>query len=197
MHLSWNQCFLTFPIWTRGKYMCSTLGFMEEVTGDCRWPMLGASLNRRCVGHHLYSIWRAFNHFGINNSLTFKPLSQNRVFSFSNQKKMRKLHTWWDITISLQNFPYPSLLHRTLEGNVQVCVCVCVCVCVTQDAPFIFWYFFLGILFTGELWEFLSFAERYPAIIYNILLFGLTSALGQVSSWDGTAWFLCHDSWFP
>ncbi|XP_010358349.1 solute carrier family 35 member B1 isoform X2 [Rhinopithecus roxellana] len=37
----------------------------------------------------------------------------------------------------------------------------------------------MGILFTGELWEFLSFAERYPAIIYNILLFGLTSALGQ------------------
>ncbi|NXA55464.1 S35B1 protein, partial [Nothocercus julius] len=36
-----------------------------------------------------------------------------------------------------------------------------------------------GILFTGELWEFLSFAERYPSIIYNILLFGLTSALGQ------------------
>nr|KAF6296947.1 solute carrier family 35 member B1 [Myotis myotis] len=36
-----------------------------------------------------------------------------------------------------------------------------------------------AILFTGELWEFLSFAERYPAIIYNILLFGLTSALGQ------------------
>lgn len=38
-----------------------------------------------------------------------------------------------------------------------------------------------GILFTGELWEFLSFTERYPSIIYNILLFGLTSALGQVS----------------
>ncbi|XP_032285068.1 solute carrier family 35 member B1 [Halichoerus grypus] len=36
-----------------------------------------------------------------------------------------------------------------------------------------------GILFTGELWEFLSFAERYPTVIYNILLFGLTSALGQ------------------
>ncbi|XP_019379175.1 PREDICTED: solute carrier family 35 member B1 [Gavialis gangeticus] len=36
-----------------------------------------------------------------------------------------------------------------------------------------------GILFTGELWEFLSFAERYPSILYNILLFGLTSALGQ------------------
>ncbi|NXI48636.1 S35B1 protein, partial [Galbula dea] len=36
-----------------------------------------------------------------------------------------------------------------------------------------------GILFTGELWEFLAFMERYPSIIYNILLFGLTSALGQ------------------
>ncbi|NXJ98516.1 S35B1 protein, partial [Corythaixoides concolor] len=36
-----------------------------------------------------------------------------------------------------------------------------------------------GILFTGELWEFLSFTERYPSITYNILLFGLTSALGQ------------------
>ncbi|XP_027761373.1 solute carrier family 35 member B1 [Empidonax traillii] len=39
-----------------------------------------------------------------------------------------------------------------------------------------------GILFTGELWEFLSFTERYPSVIYNILLFGLTSALGQVSA---------------
>uniref|UniRef100_A0A8V5H349 Solute carrier family 35 member B1 n=1 Tax=Melopsittacus undulatus TaxID=13146 RepID=A0A8V5H349_MELUD len=36
-----------------------------------------------------------------------------------------------------------------------------------------------GILFTGELWEFLSFTERFPSVIYNILLFGLTSALGQ------------------
>lgn len=36
-----------------------------------------------------------------------------------------------------------------------------------------------GIVFTGELWEFLSFAERYPTILYSILLFGLTSALGQ------------------
>lgn len=41
---------------------------------------------------------------------------------------------------------------------------------------------FPGILFTGELWEFLSFTERYPSIISNILLFGLTSALGQVSA---------------
>uniref|UniRef100_A0A8B9FCB2 Solute carrier family 35 member B1 n=1 Tax=Amazona collaria TaxID=241587 RepID=A0A8B9FCB2_9PSIT len=36
-----------------------------------------------------------------------------------------------------------------------------------------------GIVFTGELWEFLSFTERFPGVIYNILLFGLTSALGQ------------------
>ncbi|KAJ8389973.1 hypothetical protein AAFF_G00112580 [Aldrovandia affinis] len=37
----------------------------------------------------------------------------------------------------------------------------------------------IGILWTGEVWEFLSFTDRYPSIIYNILLFGLTSALGQ------------------
>ncbi|KAG8446804.1 hypothetical protein GDO86_014311 [Hymenochirus boettgeri] len=36
-----------------------------------------------------------------------------------------------------------------------------------------------GILFTGELWDFLSFTERYPSIIYHILLFSITSALGQ------------------
>lgn len=36
-----------------------------------------------------------------------------------------------------------------------------------------------GLLFTGELWEFLRFAERFPTVIYNILLFGLSSALGQ------------------
>ncbi|XP_075206342.1 solute carrier family 35 member B1 isoform X1 [Anomaloglossus baeobatrachus] len=36
-----------------------------------------------------------------------------------------------------------------------------------------------GIIFTGEVWEFISFTERYPSIIYNILLFSLTSALGQ------------------
>ncbi|KAE8575150.1 hypothetical protein XENTR_v10003739 [Xenopus tropicalis] len=36
-----------------------------------------------------------------------------------------------------------------------------------------------GIVFTGELWDFLSFTERYPSIVYNIMLFSLTSALGQ------------------
>ncbi|KAG8566580.1 hypothetical protein GDO81_013302 [Engystomops pustulosus] len=36
-----------------------------------------------------------------------------------------------------------------------------------------------GIVFSGEVWEFMSFTERYPSIIYNILLFSLTSALGQ------------------
>lgn len=41
---------------------------------------------------------------------------------------------------------------------------------------------FPGILFTGELWEFLRFTERHPGVISNILLFGLTSALGQVSA---------------
>lgn len=43
-------------------------------------------------------------------------------------------------------------------------------------------YFFLpsAVLWTGEVWDFLSFTERHPSIIYNILLFGVTSALGQV-----------------
>ncbi|XP_028932001.1 solute carrier family 35 member B1 isoform X2 [Ornithorhynchus anatinus] len=36
-----------------------------------------------------------------------------------------------------------------------------------------------AILFTGELWGFLRFAERHPGILSSILLFGLTSALGQ------------------
>ncbi|XP_077476082.1 solute carrier family 35 member B1 [Stigmatopora argus] len=36
-----------------------------------------------------------------------------------------------------------------------------------------------AVLWTGEVWEFLSFTERYPSILYNILLFGITSALGQ------------------
>uniref|UniRef100_A0A8C5HJE1 Solute carrier family 35 member B1 n=1 Tax=Gouania willdenowi TaxID=441366 RepID=A0A8C5HJE1_GOUWI len=37
----------------------------------------------------------------------------------------------------------------------------------------------LAVLWTGEVWEFLSFADRHHKIIYNIFLFGLTSALGQ------------------
>lgn len=37
----------------------------------------------------------------------------------------------------------------------------------------------LAVLWTGEVWDFLSFTERNPSIVYNILLFGLTSALGQ------------------
>ncbi|KAG1927735.1 solute carrier family 35 member B1 [Pimephales promelas] len=35
------------------------------------------------------------------------------------------------------------------------------------------------VLWSGEVWEFLTFTDRHPAIIYNILLFGITSALGQ------------------
>lgn len=37
----------------------------------------------------------------------------------------------------------------------------------------------IAVLTTGEVWDFLSFTERFPSILYNILLFGLTSALGQ------------------
>lgn len=45
---------------------------------------------------------------------------------------------------------------------------------------------FSAVLWTGEVWEFLSFTERHPSIIYNILLFGLTSALGQVGGFIKT-----------
>lgn len=37
----------------------------------------------------------------------------------------------------------------------------------------------VAVVSTGEIWEFLSFTERHPSVIYNILLFGVTSALGQ------------------
>eukprot|EP00062_Callorhinchus_milii_P016067 gi/632966964/ref/XP_007899712.1/ PREDICTED: solute carrier family 35 member B1 [Callorhinchus milii] len=37
----------------------------------------------------------------------------------------------------------------------------------------------IGVLCTGEIWEFLSFTERHSSVIYNIFLFSLTSALGQ------------------
>lgn len=37
----------------------------------------------------------------------------------------------------------------------------------------------MSVLWTGEVWDFLTFTERYPNIINNILLFGITSALGQ------------------
>ena len=35
---------------------------------------------------------------------------------------------------------------------------------------------------TGEVFTFVSFVNRYPYVMWNILLFGLGSALGQVSS---------------
>lgn len=41
---------------------------------------------------------------------------------------------------------------------------------------------FLGaaLIFTNELWKFMEFVGRYPFVIYNILLFSILSALGQV-----------------
>lgn len=43
-------------------------------------------------------------------------------------------------------------------------------------------FFFLVIVLTGEIFSFLSFVGRYPYVIWNMFLFGLTSALGQVST---------------
>lgn len=37
-----------------------------------------------------------------------------------------------------------------------------------------------GVLVTGEIWQFVDFANRFPIVLWNILLFSLLSALGQV-----------------
>lgn len=83
-----------------------------------------------------------------------------------------------EIKAHSMHFPHPLLFQSTLVGLGR-------CMPGYGHTGCTFWPFSLAILFTGELWEFLSFAERYPAIIYNILLFGLTSALGQVSALRG------------
>jgi len=40
-------------------------------------------------------------------------------------------------------------------------------------------YLGVAILFTGEIFSFISFCQRYPYVLWNILLFSITSALGQ------------------
>ena len=48
-----------------------------------------------------------------------------------------------------------------------MCVCVCVCVCV-------------GVVVTGEGMEAVGFVQRHPEVLFNILVFGIASAIGQV-----------------
>ena len=38
----------------------------------------------------------------------------------------------------------------------------------------------LGILFTGEVFRFMAFCARYPYVLWNMMLFAATSAIGQV-----------------
>ena len=40
--------------------------------------------------------------------------------------------------------------------------------------------FCLGILFTGEIFRFVVFCARYPYVLWNMMLFAATSAVGQV-----------------
>lgn len=47
----------------------------------------------------------------------------------------------------------------------------------------------LGVLWTGEVWEFMNFTDRHPSIFFNILLFALTSALGQTFIFMTVAYF--------
>jgi UDP-galactose transporter B1 len=37
-----------------------------------------------------------------------------------------------------------------------------------------------GVVLTGEIWQFIDFANRFPIVIWNIFLFSLLSALGQL-----------------
>lgn len=37
----------------------------------------------------------------------------------------------------------------------------------------------VGVLFTGEVFRFLAFVERYPFVLWNMILFSITSAIGQ------------------
>ena len=39
---------------------------------------------------------------------------------------------------------------------------------------------YLGILFTGEVFRFMAFCARYPYVLWNMMLFAATSAIGQV-----------------
>lgn len=38
----------------------------------------------------------------------------------------------------------------------------------------------IGLLATGEIWQFVDFVNRFPEVLWNIFLFSLMSALGQV-----------------
>jgi len=40
-------------------------------------------------------------------------------------------------------------------------------------------YLGVAVLFTGEVFQFVAFVQRYPYVMWNVLLFSLTSALGQ------------------
>lgn len=44
-------------------------------------------------------------------------------------------------------------------------------------------YLLMSILFTGELWSFISFVKIYPYVISNLCLLASASALGQVSAY--------------
>lgn len=107
--------------------------------------------------------------FGRSDESIPRPLSEESLVSFPNRKTRRLPGGTVQTPSAHSPVGYSSGLctgTRTVTG--------------TGRAPLTPRRLSLGILFTGELWEFLSFAERYPTIIYNILLFGLTSALGQV-----------------
>lgn len=46
-------------------------------------------------------------------------------------------------------------------------------------------YLSVGVVSTGELWGVIGFIQRHPSVIFNIAIFSVASAIGQVSGWVG------------
>ncbi|XP_016371227.1 solute carrier family 35 member B1-like [Sinocyclocheilus rhinocerous] len=85
-------------------------------------------------------------------------VSSNSALQYVNYPTQSYLPTSLRQTLLNEKLTYANHLLRKLSLALSFCI---------------------AVLWTGEVWEFLSFADRYPGIIYNILLFGITSALGQ------------------
>lgn len=57
---------------------------------------------------------------------------------------------------------------------------LCLCNTVGGDGGDDDDFFIVGIVTTGELFEFVAFCEKYPYVLYNMLAFSCASAIGQV-----------------
>ena len=63
-----------------------------------------------------------------------------------------------------------KLEHATKSGHMMLAMNKYSCV-----------YLALALLATGEGWEFVSFIQRHPSVVWQLATFSIASALGQVS----------------